>query len=268
MGKHELIYQSLTELIDKVHLKPHVSNTENSTGIDFRTDERHGSGANWFGEDWKPSEIVHAIKTGYGPGLDRINEALDKINISDIPSFRRKRSYGDFGDSLDIHKVYTGNLDMAWEKCRASLGSNGKKNITISINVGTRWSYSASEMVWRGAYGSALADAYAVAGHNVEVWGYSSGRPLGRGEKYEGMSIKLLDTCEPFDIEKLASTVCFPGFYRVLGFEAMLTLPFKVDSGFGTSENTPPTHLKDTMVITDIWSLEDIERAERIKVQA
>lgn len=138
------------------------------------------------------------------------------------------------------------------------------KNITIAVDVGGNCNLNANQMKWRGVYASVLADSYAMAGYAVELYAYAYGLKVNDARTNTLQTIvKILDTSEPFDIEKLANTICFPGFFRTLIFEDILTIPELSDSGLGIcSDGKIPSSLKDAIIVKNMYSLEDVKRAQ------
>ena len=116
-------------------------------------------------------------------------------------------------------------------------------------------------MKWRGAYAAALADKYAEAGYSVELFAYAGVSHLcTRKEVSAQFIVKLLDSSETYDIEKMANTISFPGFFRTLIFEAILTVPETVSGSLGRHNPAIPKDLDGAIVIKDIWSLEDVKK--------
>lgn len=258
-------YNSLAELIDRVHLKPHIKNAEHVCALTFKNDKRDGytSGKNWYGIDTdKPSEVINAIKNGYTQGLESIRKASRDFDIEPIKSVRRRRTRGDQGDDLDMARVYSGNIDTAWTRTQKAYdGSAYGKNITIAVDIGGNCGTGAEAMKWRGAYAAALADKYAEAGYSVELFAYAGVSDICSGKDSGAQFIvKLLDSSETYDIEKLANTISFPGFFRTLIFEAILTVPETVNQSLGKHNPEIPKELNGAIVIKDIWSLEDVKK--------
>ena len=258
-------YNSLSELIERVHLKPSDKNREHGCALAFKDDKRGGSisGKNWYGIDTdKPSEVINAIKNGYTEGLESIRKASRDFGIEPIKSVRRRRTRGDQGDDLDITRVYSGNIDTAWTRTQKAYdGSAYGKNIKIAVDIGGNCGTGADAMKWRGAYAAALADKYAEAGYSVELFAYAGVSHLcTRKEVSAQFIVKLLDSSETYDIEKMANTISFPGFFRTLIFEAILTVPETVSGSLGRHNPAIPKDLDGAIVIKDIWSLEDVKK--------
>ncbi len=262
-------YDSLTALYNTVHLKPSAPNKNHKAADQFRDDIKdYGkAGASWFGiATNKPSEVINAIMKGYKPGLDDIRTASALMEPFPIKSIKRKRSKGDQGDDLDIAKVYSGELSTAWTKTERVGGDlSFGKSITIAVDIGGNCNLSSAQMKWRGVYASVLADSYASAGYNVELYAYAYGLMVNDKRTNSLQTIvKILDTSEPFDLEKLANTICFPGFFRTLIFEDILTIPELADYGLGKDcEGKVPSALKEAIIVKGLYSLEDVRREQK-----
>lgn len=256
-------YNSLTDLVERVHLKPSAANKNLETAQEFRKNYRENyrtSGRQWYGMDTNnPGDVIDAIHHGYRPGLDSIRECSGQFGTFAIKSVKRRRIRGDQGDDLDIARVYSGHLDSAWSRTRRE--SNGfvyGKEVKIVVDIGANCHVKADRMKWRGAYAAALADAYVQAGYRVELYAYWCLQKLDRdGTVSAEFILKICDSAEPFDLEKLANTICFPGFFRTLGFESILTVPAKIDDRLGGHNPIIPSTLADAIVVKEIWSLEE-----------
>lgn len=267
-------YDSLTALYSAVHLKPSAANRKHPIAKYFRDDyrdprNRELGGHAWYGIDTdKPSEAINAILKGYKPGLETIQRAAAQLEPFPIKSVKRTRARGAQGDDLDIMRVYDGQLDKAWSTTKALSGSaQYGKEIKIACDVGGTHYTNSDALKWRGAFAAILADAYAQAGYRVEVLAYAYNRNMIDGEYGGGTAlqttVKVCDSADPFDLEKLANTICFPGFLRTLIFEDFLTVPLRIRDGLGHSgTGVVPSILKDAIIVKDMMSLADVRRAQ------
>lgn len=269
MRKYNLRYDSLTELIEKAHLKPSALNANLSTFKIFKNDVESYNPIKWYGiEEGKPSQVIRAIKSGYRPGLDAIRDAAGQFEIPPIKCVRRQKVRGSQGDDLDMARVYSGHLDSAWGTTKKSFdGSAYGKNITIAVDIGANMGVSADKMIWRGAYAAALADKYAEAGYSVELYAFCVVRKVTLKDDSAEVIVKLLDSAEPYDLEKLANTICFPGFFRTLIFEALLTIPDKIKDSLGIHTPELPEFLDGAILIKDIWSIEDVKKQKPVNTE-
>ncbi len=257
-------YDSLSELMDKVHKKPSPANSQNPLYLGMISQKEKEYNESWYGVKLQTRKIPGIIKSGYKPGLDMIERIKSKITITPPPSLRRKRTFADFGDEYDIHRARNGHIDTAWSKCkREGSGNSGRRHIKIAVNIGGNCYRTADSLMYGPAYGIVIADAYASAGYHVEFWVYAttSGTFIG-GEKDHSTIVKILSSDMPFDIELLANTAGFPGFFRTLIWESFLSDSRPVSGGLGRAVESPPADLSDALKINNIDSMDAIIRAE------
>ncbi|MEW6358490.1 MAG: JAB domain-containing protein [Planctomycetota bacterium] len=69
----------------------------------------------WHGVE-NAEDIFTYAKTGWTDGVRRTTEALKCLGIPRISSFHRQRRQGDFGDYIDMQRIYSGDVARAWTK--------------------------------------------------------------------------------------------------------------------------------------------------------
>ena len=158
--------------------------------------------------------ICKLVSKGWVRGTKMIEKAFESIQCDVRPVLvRRRRVRSDQGDSLDIHAVYRGNLETAWDKC-VPRTFQGPQRVTI-VNDALDFGSAASEkMFWRGAAVCALADKLVRAGYSVRVvsgWkgGLESGQTVCR--------VEVKSFTAPLDLATLAAGVALPAFFRSIG---------------------------------------------------
>lgn len=177
--------------------------------------------ASWFGVDKDGLEknpgvdaVADLLSRGWTRGANRIAEVMEGFStIYTVPkAVRRVGKWSDQGDELDIQRVYTGNLDIAWRECKRAIrtGPQIVRLVCDSIESGGA---AADTMFWRGAAVVILADKLQGAGYNVEVSSVWTGR---HGPRVICQVIVKPATA-PIDITTLASAVACPAFFRALG---------------------------------------------------
>jgi hypothetical protein len=151
--------------------------------------------------------------------------------------FRRKLVRADQGDSLDIHAVNRGALDRAWStvKRRAALGTG---LIRIVVDICGNADMSADQLKWRGLAALALSRAMTKAGYSVEiVAGQAGGGGFNRREEIGVVTTTIKPRYANVDTATLASAVVMTGFFRFLGFLAIIKQAdecgWDVNSGLG-----------------------------------
>ena|SRR3990167_210707 len=252
-------YNSVSELIEKVWLKPHAKNKKHRRAILLEKNKKGRMG--WYSDKpATPHEMVDRIKNGDTYNLEKIRNLAGKINIENIKSLKRKRKKSDQGDDLNIESVYSGNLDRAWSSVGKSQGVaiNGKE-VTICVNVGGNCNRDASTLIHRGVLGLAMADAYATAGYAVSVYAYFAGENVTVTGHDLSVTLKLTEEGMPFDAEKLSSVLCSPGFFRTLFLATILAVPEKVTDGMGHVTYAPPAPIDGAINISGVWSEYDIQ---------
>jgi hypothetical protein len=181
---------------------------------DFNAEHRHD--ADWTGCKTQ-HEFAERIQQGWIEGADR----LMKLPIKEVEptSIRRIRYRGEQGDDLDIHRVYRGELDQAWEYrkrgCRSSVG----RHITIVCNIAANCSIKASQLFWRGASALRLAETLESAGYSVRIVAGMGTRGIDTKDNVNsGYLFEIKSPEQPVDVANLAAIVCLPGYFRIIGF--------------------------------------------------
>src|SRR3990167_8374497 len=124
-------YKSVSELIEKVWLKPHAKNKKHREAIRLEKNEEGKMG--WYSDEPStPHKVVAKIKNGDPSNLEKIRSMAGSLHVENIKSLKRKRKKSDQGDDLNIESVYSGNLDRAWSSVGKSQGVAIKgKEVTI-----------------------------------------------------------------------------------------------------------------------------------------
>lgn len=173
----------------------------------------------WGGADCTAA-AVEAMTAYYEAGdaiIKRVEKAAGTIKLPPKMDTRRRRVRGDQGDSLDIHSVYRGQLDRAWERM-------GKREVTsppmVSIVINSIIMASTDKTVisYRGAVGVVLCQLLERFGYRVRLVVARGGEARvsgGRDEKFSCRTI-VKDYGKPLDRETVACAT-HPAMQRVLG---------------------------------------------------
>lgn len=191
-----------------------TSLSQNARIVDFNN--RHD--AKWTGCE-SAEQFASRIKQGWAEGADR----LMRLPVAEISptSIRRIRHRGEQGDELDIHRVYRGELDTAWEYRKRGARSAVGRNITIVCNICANWNVIAERLFWRGAAALRVAEALESAGYSVRiVAGMGATSIDSNGNVNNGYLFDIKSPEQPIDVANLASVVCLPGYFRIIGFAA------------------------------------------------
>lgn len=203
-----------------------------------------GSSANlsWYGHLDGFDGMIRATNDGWPEMREKVVKMVAGIEL-DLPIYptmssvrRRKRIRGDNGDSIDMQRVWNGQLDTAWSRPqRVNRNTMNTKRVTLSFNISTGGHRTNDQAMWRAALCMLLTDSLARAGRTMEVWIVdttrnpftSSGAP-----KYLWTGWMVKGSSDPLFMDRLCAMVSV-GFMRTNGFMAEGMGPWNVCSGFG-----------------------------------
>jgi hypothetical protein len=165
---------------------------------------------------------------------------------------RRKMTRGDHGDSIDMQKVWNGDMEHAWSRpVKVERLVINNKRITLAFDV-TANGYVTNEMaMWRAALCMLLVSSLTKAGRTFEIWVTdSTSHPFEREysanpanatptQLWTAWCVKR--TSDPVVMDRLCSMVSV-GFMRCMGFAAEAAGPWKVTSSFGGALNRGLPH--------------------------
>lgn len=227
---------------------------ERNSNVARRTLERTND-AKFLGLD-SAQDCLNALTAGYPAGVEKIDETMEKLaNLPRAIGIGRVLVRGMFGDELDVHAINRGDVGNMFTS-RKRLLKKGVSNIRIVIDICGNAGVSANQLLWRGVAGLALSNIFTKAKYKTEIVGAIAVRGHCDTSDTDVMAI----TVKPFgviaDNNMLASTVCLSGFFRTLGFLAIIKQAdernMPVDSGLGISVNIEhhyPTDNKCTQII-------------------
>lgn len=182
-------------------------------------------------------ELERYVKDGW-PALEKL--MLDMLGQVELPeqltkpelSKRRKRRRADFGNELDIHAVYQGRCDRAWDQTHVEqLIATGNKTSHICINLSAPSGMSFDAAMWRGALALRIYETLTMLGRSVSISGYyASVRGFADGTAFMG-SCKLKNYGEPLRTDKLAAMVNLGFMRRFLMELSIESHPTKRPSG-------------------------------------
>lgn len=245
-------FESLTDLDD--YLKKTEFNPSGGNDIkdDYITAESsvvtRMSNKGWYGPSFE--HCLDIFESGkWIEGAERLNKLASGLALPKAKSVRRRRTRGDFGNELDIHRVYSGQLDRAWDKTVRDKTKTGTRQITIACSVANNVSVDAGAFFWRGAAALKLADSLEDAGYRVQIIAYEGCRGLDeyREDDYYFSAIRLKPFESMLDKTALAASLCLAGFFRIRIFElrAKIKEVKFVSQGLGCCEHhiPPAEHL-------------------------
>lgn len=194
-------------------------------GRNHASNMRHSDSLEWYGVEGGAPQVQACLKNGYPEGAVRIMAFLETINdkLPIATGVARTLVRGDMGDHLDVHSMYRGQLDRAWTSSKRRL----KKStglIRVCVDICANASTHADALMWRGVAGAAMAKVLEKARYSVEIAACMALR------EYIGDNQPSLATAtfivKPkagrVDLDRLACTIGLAGFFRVVGFGAVI----------------------------------------------
>jgi len=191
----------------------------------------------WFGAS-SYNAAVDKVRNGSPELRQLLEERVEKLKCAvdlatveavTIEVRRRKRSRQDYGDTLDIHRVWGGQLDKAWERpTRRTVLAPTQRYATIYADLSMVARYSYEHSLWRAATVYCIYEMLTRMGINTEVWSGQSGHGMhcsGPYKHWQGVCIKRYT--DVLNDEHLA--VMLSGtFFRSFGFGMLFASKYKV----------------------------------------
>lgn len=188
----------------------------------------------WFGVRTL-SEFEDVLDKGHPRYVSLVRN--NPISVPTPRSIRRRPIRGEYGDDLDIHKVYGGQISTAWRRSAGRL-KIGTRNIRIVMNNSHSHDVSESAAKWVGIAALSAAEALESAGYNIAI-DTIDGSDGASDEQNICFLVPVKVYEMPLDIQSLTAIVCFTGFFRGPGFmnigladgdiNGNLGSPFKTD---------------------------------------
>lgn len=149
---------------------------------------------------------------------------------------RRKIRRGDNGDSLDMSRVWSGDLDTAWSKpVKFPRLSASQRYATIFADCSVSAHVNAVETLWRAAAAYCMVEMFNGMGVNTEVWSGLSGTECYQSHaapyKLRG-GVRVKQFSQPINENRLATMLCAP-FYRTWLFGMYMCGPWQSAGGLG-----------------------------------
>lgn len=198
----------------------------------------------WFGMsiDELHRAMSHGSEALLGtlqPMIEQIRQALALGSTAavNVEVRRRKMRRSDTGDTLDMGRVWNGQLDTAWSRpVRFPKQSSSQRYCTIFTDCGMIGDLHADNSLWRAAMSQCLVEVLTRMGYHTEVWCGDTGYGLDAYERkikreYCGVKIKAFN--QPLNEARLA-IMMHAGFFRSELFSLWAgAAPFRINSGFG-----------------------------------
>lgn len=193
----------------------------------------------WYGVKGGHKQVSRLTREGWPEGAARVMELRDRLSVSAPAAHvqRRGRRWSDQGDALDIHRVYAGRLDAAWQRtCR--IERIAPVAVTLVVPLGGAWTLNADQLFWRGAATLVIADRLAAAGHPVEIVGVAATTSVCNGID-ECAEIVIKHRHAPLDLSSIATVVCLSGWSRTVKFRISGSHEEVVSGHMGFSQEVP-----------------------------
>lgn len=170
------------------------------------------------------------------PMIEKLREALalGSAAVQELQVRKRKIRRMDHGDSLDITRVWNGDLEHAWSKpCKFPRLARSQKYVTIFADLACGSIYTAQDTLWRAASAYVLIDVLTRMGVSTEVWSGCTGSPAfasSYAPKSMRAGVRIKNFDQPLNADRLAVMMCAP-FYRTWGFGMYMAGPWAARSG-------------------------------------
>lgn len=256
-GECSLEWDSLEEFLPDLEFNRKHSAEQYAETCSYGTGSQS---SRWLGLEGGFSAFEGKMRQGWPELRAMLEKRLADVEL-EVPRFpsqtetrRRKRHRGDHGDTLNMTKVWNGDLEHAWERpVRDVRVVPNTKRITLLFEVGAHCGITNEEAMWRAALCMLLVKSLAQAGRTFEIWVQSSSR--GTFSSYAGTSSGhepnppqnlwvawcVKKAADPVVMDRLCSMVSI-GMLRTFGFVAYDCTPWKLGYGYGSPANTGMPH--------------------------
>lgn len=213
-------------------------------------------------------ELDNMLRSGWPEGVKKAEELGGSLQVPRLRNIRRLKKRSDFGDHVDMQMIYSGQLDIAWQKSQRENSPNKTGNaITLLVNIDENCSVSAEEMFWSGAVAIRLIDMLIQTGRNIRILAFQKGRRTYENNYGQESIYVVKEYTEQLDIGKLMVILGLAGFFRKYGFVSILSAPYKVNYGLGCADHSGIPHLladreplANIIYVKKAYDKEDAER--------
>lgn len=166
-----------------------------------------------------PTEATIALaRNGWAEGVNLLSDVPTDKDPPTPRTIRRRLRWGDYGDDVDMQRIWAGQLETAWRR-PTKAQANGPARVRIIVDSIAYGSEDSASMRWRGVAALRLSDALTEAGYSVQVEsGFTALGSDDANNKYVLRTI-VKPYEAPLDLAALAATTALPAFFRALGHE-------------------------------------------------
>lgn len=241
-SRYEAIFDDIESFISLEVSKKNAYHNAVSGGFESIVPRNKSEQLKWLGAK-NVNEVKEFVHEGWESGVKQLTKLSEKITTQLEPSlnFTRNKIWKDFGEEIDMQRVYSGQLDRAWLGFNKKRLTKKNKTITLYTRLGGNCNIVSEELFHQGATCLILTDILEKQDFRVEIVGWSHVTNLysSKGKSlYTELSIKKPET--PVNLNSLASVVALAGFYRVFYFKAMLSVNEVANNSLGQSVNYLP----------------------------
>lgn len=150
---------------------------------------------------------------------------------------RRKRVRSDYGDTLHMPRVWSGDLEHAWDRpVKVPRIQMSERYATLFLDLSAKHTISFESLLWRAAACILICDLMQRAGRSVEIWvGASTTRLFAddwAGERRHYTGIRVKEFRQPLNETRMA-TVATATFLRTMVFASQLCEHETCQQGMG-----------------------------------
>ncbi len=205
-------------------------NANYSHGVETREfKSEHISKTAWYGVPGL-QKAIDCLRDGWPAGKKRGDMHVERLQFPPVrvPTVRRYRKMKEFGDEVDMQRVYSGDLDRAWESRERSAGSMTQSpSVVIMCNTGMRSNQKADDLFWTGAVVCNMARWLVESGRSVRVISHAFATD-DLNDRYKNVSyytsVVVKDFTSPLDEEMLFAHTALGAMHRVAIFKSRCLL--------------------------------------------
>ena len=227
-------YSGLRKFVEVLDSTPRYQSNQVS-----RDGFKNGSGVWTMGKgSWEATKDLWA--NGWPEGLEKMREALGRLEPPRVQDLRRKHRWADEGDELSRERLLAGHYEAAWLTTKR-ISRVAPKPVRICVDVEAHAGFGQDSLFWRGASGVLLAEALGKAGYPVEVIATSGAAGMGMagGSYKQYITVTVKEFTEPMYLPSLIATTAHASFLRVGVFAHNVQyMPSRHTGGMGYSLGT------------------------------
>jgi len=226
-------FSSINDFIERVEAMP-LACEENRGELEAQLIRKESS----FWALPKPvgqSYVKALIRNGWNDGATRLFEMAKQIKAPTVQTIKRKMIWGDEGREIDLDSYLARDTERLWTDYTKIRKNSGGRVVKISANIAAPGFTSGDAFFWPGAAATVLTDLLTQAGYLTEVNLHLVTTNSRDNDRKHTAIIRVKDAEQPLSVVSLASTLCFAGFFRTIGFNWLCkTYKKGCGSGLGT----------------------------------